>query len=109
MKALDDAEVALSMHPGWVKGLFRKGKALAGLKVSGRRKSERAGRCSLLNQASLLPSFLSAEVRRSRASLQAGCGSGRFLCRRRPRAHACSDSAIDGGDPETARNANAVK
>uniref|UniRef100_A0A3B3VIE4 Uncharacterized protein n=1 Tax=Poecilia latipinna TaxID=48699 RepID=A0A3B3VIE4_9TELE len=32
-KALTDAELALSVSPGWVKGLFRKGKALAGLKV----------------------------------------------------------------------------
>ncbi|CAJ1086274.1 uncharacterized protein LOC117807294 [Xyrichtys novacula] len=31
-KALADAELSLSMHPGWVKGLFRKGRALAGLK-----------------------------------------------------------------------------
>lgn len=32
-KALTDSELALSVSPGWVKGLFRKGKALAGLKV----------------------------------------------------------------------------
>ncbi|KAM9335480.1 uncharacterized protein ABDE67_020465 [Symphorus nematophorus] len=32
MKALTDAELSLSMCPGWVKGLFRKGRALAGLK-----------------------------------------------------------------------------
>ncbi|XP_042368337.1 tetratricopeptide repeat protein 31-like isoform X2 [Plectropomus leopardus] len=31
-KALTDAELSLSMWPGWVKGLFRKGRALAGLK-----------------------------------------------------------------------------
>ncbi|KAM4714339.1 uncharacterized protein FYW61_019358 isoform 2-T2 [Anableps anableps] len=31
-KALTDAELALSVSPGWVKGLFRKGRALAGLK-----------------------------------------------------------------------------
>lgn len=31
-KALNDAELCLSMSPGWVKGLFRKGRALAGLK-----------------------------------------------------------------------------
>ncbi|XP_053198916.1 leiomodin-1-like isoform X2 [Scomber japonicus] len=31
-KALTDAELSLSMYPGWVKGLFRKGRALAGLK-----------------------------------------------------------------------------
>ncbi|XP_068611978.1 stress-induced-phosphoprotein 1-like isoform X2 [Brachionichthys hirsutus] len=31
-KALTDAELSLSMSPGWVKGLFRKGRALAGLK-----------------------------------------------------------------------------
>ncbi|KAM9836927.1 uncharacterized protein ACBR49_019343 isoform 2-T2 [Aulostomus maculatus] len=31
-KALVDAELGLSMYPGWVKGLFRKGRALAGLK-----------------------------------------------------------------------------
>lgn len=31
-KALTDAEVCLNMCPGWVKGLFRKGRALAGLK-----------------------------------------------------------------------------
>ncbi|XP_060886832.1 tetratricopeptide repeat protein 31-like isoform X2 [Labrus mixtus] len=31
-KALADAELSLSMCPGWVKGLFRKGRALAGLK-----------------------------------------------------------------------------
>ncbi|TNN85204.1 Tetratricopeptide repeat protein 31 [Liparis tanakae] len=30
-KALTDAELCLSMWPGWVKGLFRKGRALAGL------------------------------------------------------------------------------
>lgn len=34
MKALTDAELSLSMCPGWVKGLFRKGRALAGLKVN---------------------------------------------------------------------------
>lgn len=34
MKALDDAELSLTMRPGWVKGLFRKGRALMGLKVS---------------------------------------------------------------------------
>lgn len=33
-KALVDAELSLSMCPGWVKGLFRKGRALAGLKVN---------------------------------------------------------------------------
>ncbi|XP_072233092.1 uncharacterized protein [Leuresthes tenuis] len=31
-KALTDAELSLGICPGWVKGLFRKGKALAGLK-----------------------------------------------------------------------------
>ncbi|XP_070711031.1 tetratricopeptide repeat protein 31 [Pempheris klunzingeri] len=31
-KALTDAELSLGMCPGWVKGLFRKGRALAGLK-----------------------------------------------------------------------------
>ncbi|XP_072314371.1 uncharacterized protein [Eucyclogobius newberryi] len=31
-EALSDAEVALSMEPNWIKGLFRKGKALCGLK-----------------------------------------------------------------------------
>lgn len=31
-KSLNDAELSLSMCPGWVKGLFRKGRALAGLK-----------------------------------------------------------------------------
>ncbi|KAM6908934.1 uncharacterized protein FYW49_012797 [Xenentodon cancila] len=31
-KALADAELSLSIYPGWVKGLFRKGRALAGLK-----------------------------------------------------------------------------
>uniref|UniRef100_I3K2U8 Si:dkey-33c12.4 n=1 Tax=Oreochromis niloticus TaxID=8128 RepID=I3K2U8_ORENI len=30
--ALTDADVALSMEPNWIKGLFRKGKALCGLK-----------------------------------------------------------------------------
>lgn len=34
-KALADAELSLSMLPGWVKGLFRRGRALAGLKVNG--------------------------------------------------------------------------
>lgn len=33
-KALDDAELSLGMRPGWVKGLFRKGRALMGLKVN---------------------------------------------------------------------------
>ncbi|XP_073691238.1 uncharacterized protein [Garra rufa] len=31
-KALNDADIALSMDPKWVKGLYRKGKALVGLK-----------------------------------------------------------------------------
>lgn len=31
-KALTDAELSLGMCPGWAKGLFRKGRALAGLK-----------------------------------------------------------------------------
>uniref|UniRef100_H3CYW9 Uncharacterized protein n=1 Tax=Tetraodon nigroviridis TaxID=99883 RepID=H3CYW9_TETNG len=31
-KALRDADLALSLEPGWIKGLFRKGKALCGLK-----------------------------------------------------------------------------
>lgn len=31
-KSLNDAELSLTMCPGWVKGLFRKGRALAGLK-----------------------------------------------------------------------------
>ncbi|XP_056152167.1 uncharacterized protein LOC130126598 isoform X2 [Lampris incognitus] len=31
-RALSDAEIALSFEPNWVKGLFRKGKALSGLK-----------------------------------------------------------------------------
>ncbi|KAM4564888.1 uncharacterized protein V3H82_013984 [Fundulus diaphanus] len=31
-KALADAELSLSVSPGWIKGLFRKGRALAGLK-----------------------------------------------------------------------------
>lgn len=37
-KALTDAELSLSMCPGWVKGLFRKGRALVGLKVSAARR-----------------------------------------------------------------------
>ncbi|KAM9718278.1 uncharacterized protein ACNS7B_021644 isoform 1-T1 [Menidia menidia] len=32
-KALTDAELSLGIRPGWVKGLFRKGRALAGLKM----------------------------------------------------------------------------
>ncbi|KAJ8281091.1 hypothetical protein GJAV_G00063390 [Gymnothorax javanicus] len=31
-KALKDADVSLAMSPGWIKGLYRKGRALAGLK-----------------------------------------------------------------------------
>ncbi|KAK7909901.1 hypothetical protein WMY93_014585 [Mugilogobius chulae] len=31
-KSLSDAELSLSMNPGWIKGLFRKGRALEGLK-----------------------------------------------------------------------------
>lgn len=31
--AFRDADIALSLEPKWVKGLFRKGKALCGLKV----------------------------------------------------------------------------
>uniref|UniRef100_A0A3B4B0W6 Uncharacterized protein n=1 Tax=Periophthalmus magnuspinnatus TaxID=409849 RepID=A0A3B4B0W6_9GOBI len=31
-KSLSDAQLSLSMSPGWVRGLFRKGRALAGLK-----------------------------------------------------------------------------
>uniref|UniRef100_A0A8K9Y2T5 C3H1-type domain-containing protein n=1 Tax=Oncorhynchus mykiss TaxID=8022 RepID=A0A8K9Y2T5_ONCMY len=31
-RALSDADLALSMEPGWIKGLYRKGKALSGLK-----------------------------------------------------------------------------
>ncbi|KAK0149435.1 Tetratricopeptide repeat protein 31 [Merluccius polli] len=31
-KALTDAQLSLNMAPGWVKGLYRKGRALAGLK-----------------------------------------------------------------------------
>ncbi|XP_067277895.1 tetratricopeptide repeat protein 31 [Pseudorasbora parva] len=31
-KALTDADIALSMNPKWIKGLYRKGKALVGLK-----------------------------------------------------------------------------
>lgn len=34
-EALRDAQVALGLQPGWPKGLFRKGKALRGLKVPG--------------------------------------------------------------------------
>ncbi|KAI3375779.1 hypothetical protein L3Q82_004072 [Scortum barcoo] len=34
-KALADAELSLNICPGWVKGLFRKGRALAGLKAYG--------------------------------------------------------------------------
>lgn len=33
-KALADAELCLSMNPGWVKAHFRRGRALAGLKVN---------------------------------------------------------------------------
>jgi len=32
--ALGDADLALSMEHNWMKGLFRKGKALCGLKVN---------------------------------------------------------------------------
>lgn len=32
--ALRDADLALCMEPNWIKGLFRKGKALCGLKVN---------------------------------------------------------------------------
>lgn len=32
--ALRDADLALFMEPNWIKGLFRKGKALCGLKVN---------------------------------------------------------------------------
>lgn len=38
-KALGDADVALAMEPNWVKGSFRKGKALCGLKVNPPRSS----------------------------------------------------------------------
>ncbi|KAJ7988872.1 hypothetical protein DPEC_G00313700 [Dallia pectoralis] len=31
-RALCDADLSLSMNPGWIKGLFRRGKALSGLK-----------------------------------------------------------------------------
>ncbi|XP_052428316.1 tetratricopeptide repeat protein 31 isoform X1 [Carassius gibelio] len=31
-KALNDSDIALSMNPKWIKGLYRKGKALVGLK-----------------------------------------------------------------------------
>ncbi|KAG7273417.1 hypothetical protein CRUP_023642 [Coryphaenoides rupestris] len=34
-KALNDAQLSLNMAPGWVKGLYRKGRALAGLKECG--------------------------------------------------------------------------
>lgn len=33
-KALIDADISLSLNPTWVKGLYRKGKALVGLKVT---------------------------------------------------------------------------
>lgn len=33
-KALIDADIALSLNPTWIKGLYRKGKALVGLKVN---------------------------------------------------------------------------
>lgn len=32
--ALRDADLALCIEPNWIKGLFRKGKALCGLKVN---------------------------------------------------------------------------
>ena len=32
-KALQDADVAISLAPDWPKGYFRRGRALAGLKV----------------------------------------------------------------------------
>lgn len=53
MKALDDAELSLIMCPGWVKGLFRKGKALAGLKVSNH--DDDAGLCCVLDKDSFWP------------------------------------------------------
>ena len=94
MKALDDAEVSLSMNPGWVKGLFRKGRALAGLKVSGRHSAaskDNTGFCSMKTL-----SFLPLEVRRSRESLQAGSRSGQFPGGCLAGADARSDSASHG-------------
>lgn len=35
MWALADAQVALTLRPGWPRGLFRLGKALMGLQVRG--------------------------------------------------------------------------
>lgn len=35
VRALADAQVALTLQPGWPRGLFRLGKALMGLQVMG--------------------------------------------------------------------------
>lgn len=99
MKALDDAELSLIMCPGWVKGLFRKGKALAGLKVTlssfVANQYDATGLCVVLDEDSF-PSFLPSEVRRGRASLQAGSPGGRFPCRRSPGADARPDGTSHG-------------
>lgn len=62
MKALDDAELSLGMCPGWVKGLFRKGKALAGLKVNYLHfvfsKSDDTDLCFIPDEDSIHPSLL---------------------------------------------------
>lgn len=34
-KALQDADIAISLAPEWPKGYFRRGRALAGIKVGG--------------------------------------------------------------------------
>lgn len=78
--ALRDAEVALSLEPRWMKGLFRKGKALCGLKVKLRLRFLLVERwCE--NQASqtvLTSSSAPPEILRGLADLPGGPGLGQF-------------------------------
>lgn len=55
------------------------------------------------------PSFLLLEVRRSRASLQAGSRRGQFPCRRHRGADACSDSTTHGASQKCFLFSQSVK
>lgn len=77
-EAYRDADRALSIEPRWIKGLFRKGKALCGLKVKHSLCLCVSIRAFYPRRAALKSSFTPPEILRGLAHLSGGDGLGQL-------------------------------